>query len=148
MKIVLQRILNASVSVDSSLIGQIGRGVVLLVAFGHEESLEKMQWMIEKIRKLRIFPDADNSNSFMEKSLDDIEGEVLIVSQFTLYGNCRKGTRPSFTHSASAVEANKLYDEFVEMWKETGLKVETGEFQAHMQVSLVNDGPVTLTIEN
>jgi D-aminoacyl-tRNA deacylase len=148
MKVVLQRVSEGSVSVGDAVIGQIGRGVVLLVAFGQEENEDKLQWMVEKVRKLRIFGDSARPGSFMEQSLDDVSGEVLIVSQFTLYGNCRKGTRPSFTHSASAEDAARLYYRFVELWKETGLKVETGEFQAHMDVSLVNDGPVTLILDN
>lgn len=152
MKIVLQRVSEGAVLVDGTMIGSIGMGVVLLVAFGEEDTVEvadrNMEWMIGKVRSLRIFGDKEKPGSFMERSLDDVKGEVLLVSQFTLYGDCKKGTRPSFSHAASADSARELYSRFVERWKATGLKVQTGEFQAHMEVVFTNDGPVTLLLEH
>jgi len=146
MKSVLQRVSQASVTVDGQVIGQINRGI--LVLFGVEKSDEeaKLDYHVGKLLKLRIFPD---NNDKMNRSIQDIGGELLIVSQFTLAGDCRKGTRPGFDNAMPPAEAEHMYTKFVErLRQESGLKVETGSFGAMMQVSLINDGPVTFLLEN
>ena len=145
MKSVLQRVSQASVTVDGQVIGQINRGI--LVLFGVEKSDEeaKLDYHVGKLLKLRIFPD---NNDKMNRSIQDIGGELLIVSQFTLAGDCRKGTRPGFDNAMPPAEAEHMYTKFVErLRQESGLKVETGSFGAMMQVSLINDGPVTFLLE-
>ncbi|MBI2436752.1 MAG: D-tyrosyl-tRNA(Tyr) deacylase [Candidatus Magasanikbacteria bacterium] len=147
MRIVLQKVKKAYVEVDNQTIAEIAEGVVLLLAIGKGDSERDAEYLVDKILKLRIFSD-EGSESFMEKNIVDYGGSVLVVSQFTLYGDCTKGTRPSFTDSASAEDAKKMYAYFVRKMKESGLRVEVGEFQAHMEVELVNDGPVTLILES
>lgn len=144
MRAILQRVTEANVKVDGEIIGQIGNGLMILVGFGKEDTEEKLDWMVNKILNLRVFSDEDDK---INLSVTDISGELLIVSQFTLYWNCKKGTRPSFDGALDPINAEKLYDKFVEKMKNSGLKVQTGSFGADMKVSLVNDGPVTVELE-
>lgn len=144
MRTVVQRVAGASVDVDGRRVASIGRGLLLLVAFRSGDTDRELDWTARKCLGLRIFEDADG---LMNRSLLDVEGEVLVVSQFTLYGDVRKGKRPSFTGSAPAGEANRLYRRFVEMLERRWPRVAEGVFQANMQVGLVNDGPVTLIVE-
>lgn len=145
MKVVLQRSKAASVSVDGETVGEITSGLVLLVGVTHEDTEEDCRYLADKIVHLRIFED---ENMKMNHSLLDVGGEILSVSQFTLYGDCRKGRRPNFMAAAKPDEAEKLYEIFNEMLREKGLKVETGKFGAMMDVELINDGPVTLILES
>ena len=124
--------------------GSIGRGFLLFVGMTHDDTSAKVEWMAEKVAGLRLFSDADDK---MNLALSDVNGAVLVVSQFTLYGNAEKGRRPSFIDAARPESAVPLYESFVEQLRSKGLKVETGEFGAMMDVELVNDGPVTLWIE-
>ena len=144
MRAILQRVTEANVKVDGEIIGQIGNGLMILVGFGKEDTEEKLDWMVNKILNLRVFSDEDDK---INLSVTDISGELLIVSQFTLYWNCKKGTRPSFDGALDPINAEKLYDKFVEKMKNSGLKVQTGSFGADMKVSLINDGPVTVELE-
>ncbi|KPK03155.1 MAG: D-tyrosyl-tRNA(Tyr) deacylase [Gemmatimonadota bacterium] len=144
MRVVLQRVSRASVSVGSRVVGEIGRGFVLLAGFRDSDGEEQLQWMADKVAGLRLFPDDDGK---MNRSLGDVGGAVLVVSQFTLYGDARKGRRPSFVEAAPPEQAEPLYERFGAALVERGLRVETGEFGALMEVALVNDGPVTLLLE-
>ena len=145
MRVVLQRVSSASVTVAGDVIGAIGAGLVLLVGFTEGDTAEAGVWMAEKIVGLRIFPDADG---LMNLGLGETEGDLLVVSQFTLYGDTRKGKRPSFVKAAHPDQAIPLYERFVAALRERAPgKVETGIFGAHMDVALVNDGPVTLVLE-
>lgn len=145
MKVVLQRVSSASVRIDDEVAGSIGRGHLLLVGFRDGDGEDDLRWMLDKIVSLRVFPDADGK---MNLGLDDVGGELLIVSQFTLYGDTRKGRRPSFVEAAHPDVAIPLYDQFVEMAKGAlPDRVQTGRFGASMAVDLVNDGPVTLVLE-
>lgn len=146
MKSVLQRVSQAGVSVDGTIVGQIGRGVLVLFGVEKDDTEEKLDYHIRKVLQLRIFEDEAGK---MNHSVQDIQGELLVVSQFTLAGDCRKGTRPSFDKAMAPEEANRLYEAFVgRLRAESGLRVETGVFRAMMAVSLVNDGPVTFLLEN
>lgn len=145
MKSVVQRVSKASVSINNQLKSEIERGILILLGIEEKDSLKEMEWMCDKLLKLRIFEDSDGK---MNKSVQDIEGELMVISQFTLYGDCRKGTRPSFIKAARPNVAIPMYEAFIERLKtQTDLKIETGEFGANMQVDLVNDGPVTLILE-
>lgn len=144
MKIVLQRVHEARVEVDRHVVGRIGRGVLLLVGVGRGDTPDDAAWLARKIARLRIFPDAEGK---MNHSLHDIQGACLAVSQFTLYGNCRKGTRPGFSDAAPPAEGQQGYQTLVQCLRDQGLPVETGRFRAMMDVHLVNDGPVTLLLE-
>lgn len=145
MKLVLQRVSEASVTVGSRRIASIGPGILLLVAFGAGDGETELEWMAKKVLELRIFSDADGR---MNRSLDEVGGEVLVVSQFTLYGDVRKGRRPSFVRAAPPQTARQLYDRFVALLRERASgPVAEGEFGAKMDVSLVNDGPVTMVID-
>jgi D-tyrosyl-tRNA(Tyr) deacylase len=144
MRIVLQRVLRAGVTIEGIVRSEIDRGLLLLAGFHDDDTEETLRWMAEKIVGLRIFPDAEGK---MNRSLDEIGGAVLVVSQFTLYGDMRKGRRPSFIEAARPEIAIPLYERFVEILRELAVRVETGEFGAMMQVELVNDGPVTLILE-
>ncbi|MGM9992418.1 MAG: D-aminoacyl-tRNA deacylase [Candidatus Bruticola sp.] len=144
MRAVVQRVLGSSVEVDNQVVGQIGQGLLVLVAVHCDDTEKEADWLAHKITHLRIFSD---ENDKMNLSVSDIGGQVLVVSQFTLYGDCRKGLRPSYSHSAAPQEASRLYSYFVEKIKSCGLEVQEGVFQAHMLVSLVNDGPVTIIID-
>jgi D-tyrosyl-tRNA(Tyr) deacylase len=144
MRLVLQRVSRASVTIDGRVAGAIGRGYCLLVGFTHGDTPDQVVWMADKIAGLRIFVDAEDK---MNLSLGEVEGAVLVVSQFTLYGDASKGRRPSFVDAARPETAIPLYERFIAELRGRGLQVETGEFGAMMQVELVNDGPVTLVLE-
>lgn len=144
MKTVIQRVKNANVRVNDKVIGEINYGLLVLFAVHKDDTKDMIEKMADKIVNLRIFSDQDDK---MNLSVKDILGKVLIVSQFTLYGNCRKGNRPSFIESARPEKAIPFYDEFVKCIKDKGIEVETGQFGAMMEVSLINDGPVTLIFE-
>jgi D-tyrosyl-tRNA(Tyr) deacylase len=144
MRIVLQRVSRARVTVDGRVTGEIGAGLLLLVGFTEGDGEEAIAWMAEKVVGLRIFPDEEGK---MNRSVEEADGAVLIVSQFTLYGDARKGRRPSFIEAARPETAIPLYERFVERVRATGRPVATGEFGAMMDVELVNDGPVTLILE-
>lgn len=144
MKIVLQRVKRASVTVDKLTTGVIKKGLLLLVGIHQNDGEKEVEWCAEKIPKLRIFEDEEGK---MNRSLLDISGELLVVSQFTLYGNAKKGTRPSFTDAADPKQAENLYNYLIEQLRKSGITVQTGIFGAMMDVELVNDGPVTLILE-
>jgi len=144
MRAVVQRVLNASVSIDSKVVSQIDKGLLVFIAVAPDDTDKEARWLSSKILKLRVFAD---ENDKMNKSILDINGEILLVSQFTLYGSCRKGNRPSFTGSAGPDVAIPLYEQFSTLLEEHEVKVSTGVFGADMAVRLVNDGPVTLVID-
>lgn len=144
MKIVLQRVSRAKVTADGELTGEIGKGLLLLVGVGPEDTEESAERLAEKIGRLRIFDDADGKTNL---SLRDVGGEILAVSQFTLYADCRKGNRPSFTGAAKPEPAEALYNYFVDCCREQGFTTACGRFGADMQVELCNDGPFTLILE-
>jgi D-tyrosyl-tRNA(Tyr) deacylase len=144
MRVVLQRVSRAKVAIDGRIAGAIERGFCLLVGFTHMDTVEQVRWMADKVSGLRIFSDADDK---MNLALADVGGALLVVSQFTLYGNTEKGRRPSFIEAARPEQAIPLYESFIADLRGRGLKVETGEFGAMMDVELVNDGPVTLVID-
>ena len=144
MRAVVQRVSRGRVTVEDREVGAIGRGVVVLLGVGVGDDLSKVRFLAEKTANLRIFEDLEGK---MNLSLLDIEGEALVVSQFTLYGDCRKGRRPSFIEAASPEDALHLYLKFCDYLEEIGVKVETGRFQAMMKVEIINDGPVTLLLE-
>ncbi len=144
MKTVIQRVSSASVTVEGEIVGQIGQGIMVLLGIEKGDAEAQADWLVDKICGLRIFYD---NGGRMNRSVVDIGGSLLVVSQFTLAGNCSKGKRPSFDMAATADEGKRLYDCFVAAAARTGLPVETGIFQADMQVSLVNDGPVTFILE-
>ena len=145
MKIVIQRSKEASVIVDGSVIGEIDFGMVILLGIGPEDGEKQIQWLAEKSVNLRIYEDDEGK---MNRSLLDVGGEILLISQFTLYGDCRKGRRPSFAKAAPPQLAEPLVEKFAQKLRELGVKkVATGKFGADMKVSLLNDGPVTLVIE-
>ncbi|KAA0549285.1 D-tyrosyl-tRNA(Tyr) deacylase [Bacillus sp. BGMRC 2118] len=145
MKVVVQRAKEASVIVEENVVGQIDRGLMLLVGVTHTDTLEDVRYLAEKIVNLRIFEDEEGK---MNHSLLDIQGEILSVSQFTLYGDCRKGRRPNFMDAAKPEHAKTLYDLFNEELRKLGFHVETGIFGAMMDVKFVNEGPVTLLLES
>ena len=145
MKIVVQRSKEAKVTVDGEITGQITKGFVLLVGVTHEDKEEDAAYLADKIANLRIFEDHDGK---MNHSLLDVSGEILSVSQFTLYGDCRKGRRPNFMEAARPEQAVVLYEAFNQMLRDKGITVETGVFGAMMDVELINDGPVTLIVES
>jgi len=144
MKAVIQRVRSASVTVEGEIVGQIGQGILVLLGVEKGDTEVPADWLAEKIAGLRIFEDQAGK---MNRSLQDIGGAILAVSQFTLAGNCDKGRRPSFDTAAPAEEGKRLYEHFVTGLKKLGLPVQTGIFQADMQVALVNDGPVTFILE-
>ncbi len=143
MKIVVQRVKKAKVDVNNKTVGEIDKGLLLLVSFTHNDTLDNIKYMVNKVINLRIF---DDQNGVMNLSVKDVGGSILSVSQFTLYGDCTKGNRPSYVNSMKAEQAKEMYEIFnQELRKE--IKVETGIFQAEMEVSLVNDGPITIILE-
>lgn len=144
MKVLIQRVKQASVTIDNKLFSSINKGILALVGIEKGDSIENVQKMAKKLVNLRIFPD---ENDKMNLSLLDISGEMLIVSQFTLCGDCKKGTRPSFDKSAPPEIANKLYEDFIKEIASYGVKYGTGQFGAMMYVALINDGPVTFLLE-
>lgn len=144
MRVLLQRVSSASVTVSERVTGRIARGYLLLVGFTHDDDAAKLEWMADKVHGLRLFADAEGK---MNLGLEDVDGQLLVVSQFTLYGDAQKGRRPSFLDAARPEVAIPLYERFIALLRERGLRVETGEFGAMMDVALVNDGPVTLWLE-
>jgi D-aminoacyl-tRNA deacylase len=147
MRVIVQRVKSSQVAVAGIVIGKIQRGLNLLVGIAETDTEAELNWMARKCLELRLFPASEAESSRWERSVLEIEGEILVISQFTLYGDCRKGRRPSFDRSASPEVARELYAKFVEKLVQSGLKVETGEFGAMMQVTIENDGPVTLVLE-
>lgn len=146
MRTVIQRVKHASVTINDEISGKIQQGLLVLVGFENEELPEDFDWMIKKITQLRIFNDEDN---VMNKSVHDIRGDVLIVSQFTLHANCKKGNRPSYIRAAKPDIAVPYYEKFIaDTEKVLGKKVQTGKFGADMQVELLNDGPVTIVLDS
>lgn len=145
MKLLIQKVENSKVDVDNKTIGQINKGFMVLVGLTHTDTKENVEALCKKMCKLRIFED---DNEKMNLSIKDVNGELLVISQFTLYADCSNGNRPSFTNSAKPNYANELYEYFIECCKKEINKVEHGKFGAHMKVSLVNDGPVTIMLEN
>lgn len=144
MKVVLQRVLEANVTVDGKVLGEINRGYVILLGVGNNDTKEIAEKMADKVKKLRLFPDAEGKTNL---SIDDIGGEVLVISQFTLYADARKGTRPSFIEAGAPALAEELYEYFIKLCQERFSKTAHGEFGADMKVSLVNDGPFTICLE-
>ena len=145
MRAVIQRVERAEVSLDGAVVGKIGLGLAVLLGVASDDSQDDVEYLKRKLLQLRIFPDLQGR---MNLSLREVEGAILLVSQFTLYGDCRKGARPSYSRSAPAAMAEKLYEELIEGLVREGVTVQSGSFQAMMQVSLVNDGPVTLILDS
>ena len=145
MRAVVQLVSQAEVKVKNQLIGKIGRGIVVLLGVGKNDTEKDVSWLADKIIHLRIFADAAGK---MNLSLKDIAGEILVVSQFTLYGDCRKGRRPSYSKAAEPEKANNLYEAFINSIRQNNITVASGRFQAMMEVSLTNDGPVTLLLDS
>lgn len=145
MRSVIQRVSQASVTVDGEIVGQIGAGLMVLLGVGQADGPEQVRWMVEKLVGLRIFEDGEGK---MNLSLVDTGGAMLVVSQFTLLGDTRKGKRPSFIAAAPPELAEELYEQFIAAVKSRGVEVATGRFRTHMEVALVNDGPVTLVVES
>lgn len=145
MRAVVQRVTYSSVEVDGVIVGEINKGFNVLLGISKDDTEEDMRYIKDKIINLRVFSD---ENDKMNLSLLDIKGELLLISQFTLYGDARKGRRPNFMNALGGEEAKKFYDKFIEMMKETGLKVQTGIFGADMKVDIKNDGPVTILLDS
>ena len=145
MRCVIQRVTEASVTVEGQVIGRIGRGFMVLIGVSAEDTDKDLKYMAEKVPNLRIFEDGQGK---MNLSLKDVGGAILAVSQFTLYGDARGSRRPSFIQAARPEQANALYEQLVAAWRTQGLTVETGRFRAEMQVSLINDGPVTILMDS
>jgi D-tyrosyl-tRNA(Tyr) deacylase len=144
MRAVIERVTEARVSVRDEIVSNIGPGLCILLGIGVNDGEKDAEFLASKISSLRIFEDEQGK---MNRAVRDIHGELLVVSQFTLYGDCRKGNRPSFSAAAAPERAKHLYEYFVQRLRQTGLKVAMGEFRAHMKIALVNDGPVTLILE-
>lgn len=144
MKVLVQRVLSSSVEVDNKIVGQIKKGLMLLVGFTDSDTDKEIDYMVDKIINLRIF---DDENGVMNKSLIDVNGSILSISQFTLYADTRKGRRPSYIKALNGDKAILLYDKFNNKLKKENIKVETGIFGADMKVSLINDGPITIMLE-
>jgi D-tyrosyl-tRNA(Tyr) deacylase len=143
---VIQRVLDAEVSVDGQIISSIGNGLLILIAAEHTDTLEDVQWLVHKVARLRIFPD---QQGLMNLSVTDVNGETLVVSQFTLFASTKRGNRPSFTRASSPENAEELISKFVSLLStELGKPVKTGVFGAHMLVKLTNNGPVTIIIDS
>ena len=145
MKTVIQRVTNANVKVDNEIVGEIKQGLVVLLAISDKDEEKDVEKMASRIVNLRIFSD---NNGKMNLSIKDINGELLVISQFTLYADCSNGNRPSFSNAGKPEHANKLYEYFIKTSKELGMHTEHGVFGADMKVSLTNDGPVTIELEN
>ncbi len=145
MRIVLQRVAHASVTVDEKVIGKIQRGFLLLVGVTHDDAMEDMEYLVRKIVQMRIFEDEEAK---LNRSIQDIGGEILSVSQFTLYAETKKGNRPSFSKAAPGDVAIEMFEQFNGLLRETGIPVETGQFGADMKVELLNDGPVTILLDS
>lgn len=145
MRVVLQRVAHASVTVDGEIIGKIQRGFLLLVGVTHDDAMEDMEYLVRKIVQMRIFEDEEGK---LNRSIQDIGGEILSVSQFTLYADTKKGNRPSFSKAAPGDVAIEMFEQFNGLLRETGIPVETGQFGADMKVELLNDGPVTILLDS
>lgn len=145
MRAVVQRVSQAKVTVEGENVGEIEKGIMVLLGVGQEDTEKDIEYLADKIINLRIFED---ENGKMNISLLDIKGELLVVSQFTLYGDCRKGKRPSYDKAARPEIAEAMYEKFIETCRKYGVKVETGKFQAMMMVEIHNDGPVTLLLDS
>lgn len=145
MRAVVQRVTSSKVVVNGEVVGAINKGLNILIGISKEDTIEDLLYLRDKILNLRIFEDGDKK---MNLSLLDIKGDILAISQFTLYGDCRKGRRPNFMSAEGGEKANMLYEKFVELLKESNLKVETGIFGADMKVDIQNDGPVTLMLDS
>ncbi|HBJ1650531.1 D-aminoacyl-tRNA deacylase [Clostridium botulinum] len=145
MRVVVQRVTSSSVKVEDNIVGSIGKGLNVLIGISKSDTLEDLKYIRDKVINLRIFQDEKEK---MNLSLLDIKGELLVISQFTLYGDCRKGRRPNFMDAKGGEEAKELYEEFLSLLKESNLKVETGEFGADMKVEINNDGPVTIILDS
>ena len=145
MRVVLQRVSHASVTVEEKVIGQIQRGFLLLVGVTHDDAIEDMEYLVRKIVQMRIFEDEEGK---LNRSIQDIGGEILSVSQFTLYADTKKGNRPSFSKAAPGDFAIEMFEQFNGLLRDTGIPVETGQFGADMKVELLNDGPVTILLDS
>ena len=145
MRVVLQRVAHASVTVEEKVIGKIQRGFLLLVGVTHDDAMEDMEYLVRKIVQMRIFEDEEGK---LNRSIQDIGGEILSVSQFTLYADTKKGNRPSFSKAAPGDVALEMFEQFNGLLRETGVPVETGQFGADMKVELLNDGPVTIMLDS
>ena len=145
MRVVLQRVSHASVTVEEKVIGKIQRGFLLLVGVTHDDAMEDMEYLVRKIVQMRIFEDEEGK---LNRSVQDIGGEILSVSQFTLYADTKKGNRPSFSKAAPGDVALKMFEQFNGLLRDTGIPVETGQFGADMKVELLNDGPVTIMLDS
>ena len=145
MKFVIQRTTEAKVEIDKKTVGRIGKGFVVLIGISKSDNEEIAKKMVEKMLKLRIFEDEEGKTN---RAIDQVDGELLLISQFTLYANCKKGNRPSFIDAGEPDKAKYLYEYVISLCKDTGKKVETGEFGADMKVSLLNDGPFTIILDS
>ena len=145
MRVVLQRVAHASVTVEEKVIGKIQRGFLLLVGVTHDDAMEDMEYLVRKIVQMRIFEDEEGK---LNRSIQDIGGEILSVSQFTLYADTKKGNRPSFSKAAPGDVAIEMFEQFNGLLRDTGVPVETGQFGADMKVELLNDGPVTILLDS
>ena len=145
MRVVLQRVSHASVTVEEKVIGKIQRGFLLLVGVTHDDAMEDMEYLVRKIVQMRIFEDEEGK---LNRSIQDIGGEILSVSQFTLYADTKKGNRPSFSKAAPGDVALEMFEQFNGLLRESGIPVETGQFGADMKVELLNDGPVTILLDS
>lgn len=145
MRAVVQRVKEARVEIDGSIVGEISKGLLIFLGVGENDTEKECEYMANKVINLRIFPD---ENDLMNLSLMDINGAALVVSQFTLWGDCRKGRRPSFIEAARPEKANRLYEHFISLLKDKNISVATGKFQEMMDVHLVNDGPVTILLDS
>ncbi len=145
MRVIIQRVKTASVTVQGDVVGKIGQGMLIFLAVGHDDQERDIDWMVNKVSQLRIFEDKEGK---MNLAADEVKAEFLVVSQFTLMGDCAKGRRPSFDQAAEPQMAEDFYNRFVEKMRQLNFKVETGKFRAMMDVSLINDGPVTFIIDS
>ncbi|MBM7559658.1 D-aminoacyl-tRNA deacylase [Marinitoga litoralis] len=146
MRAVVQRVLESHVDVEDKTVGKIGKGILVLLGVGQNDTEKDIEWLADKIMNLRIFEDSEDK---MNLSLLDIKGEILVISQFTLYGDCRKGRRPSYSTAANPEKGNEYYEKFIDyIERKYNIKVEKGVFQADMKVHLINDGPVTLLLDS
>ncbi len=144
MRAVVQRVTSARVTVDDREVGGIGHGLLVLVGIARDDGRDDVSYLVDKVVGLRVFPDGDGR---MNRSVREVGGGILLVSQFTLYGDCRRGRRPSFDGAAAPRDARRVYDDLVRRFRDGGVSVETGVFQAHMGVESVNDGPVTILLD-
>ena len=145
MRAIVQRVKKSSVKVDGEIVGSIEKGLNVLIGISQDDTLDDLKYIVDKVINLRIFHD---ENDKMNLSVKDINGEILAISQFTLYGDCRKGRRPNFMNALGGTEAEVLYNKFINMLRETNIKIETGVFGAHMDVEIQNDGPVTILLDS